>query len=77
MVRPHFFQNFFHSAEKSFILSMVKTEVVAASARPITHKLVARAASGRRLTIHSKQLVLEALNRATGETFHAADLFDY
>ena len=52
-------------------------DLVAASSRPITHKLVARAASGRRLTIHSKQLVLEALNRATGETFHAADLFDY
>ena len=52
-------------------------DLVAASARPITHKLVARAASGRRLTIHSKQLVLEAFNRATGETFHAADLFDY
>ena len=52
-------------------------DLVAASARPITHKLVARAASGRRLTIHSKQLVLEALNRATGETFHAADLFTY
>lgn len=52
-------------------------DLVKASARPITHKLVARAASGRRLTIHSKQLVLEALCRATGETFHAADLFDY
>ena len=52
-------------------------DLVAASARPITHKLVARAASGRRLTIHSKQLVLEALNRATGETFHAVDLFTY
>ena len=50
---------------------------MAASARPIAHKLVARAASGRRLTIHSKQLVLEALNRATGEVFHAADLFNY
>ena len=35
MVRPHFFQNFFHSAEKSFILSRVKTEVVAASARRV------------------------------------------
>ena len=52
-------------------------DLVAASPRPITHKLVARAASGRRLTIHSKQLVLEALNRATGEAFRVADLFDY
>lgn len=52
-------------------------DLVAASARPITHKLVARAASGRRLTIHSKQLVLDAFNRATGETFRVGDLFDY
>lgn len=52
-------------------------DLVAASARPITHKLVARAASGRRLTIHSKQLVLDALARATGETFRVGDLFDY
>lgn len=52
-------------------------DVVAASARPITHKLVMRAARGRRLTVHSKALVVEAFNRATGGSFRAADLFDY
>ena len=41
-------------------------DLVAASARPITHKLVMRAARGRRLTLHSKALVVEAFNRATG-----------
>ena len=52
-------------------------DLVVASARPITHKLVMRAARGRRLTLHSKALVVEAFNRATGGTFRAADLFDY
>ena len=52
-------------------------DVVAASARPISHKLVMRAARGRRLTVHSKALVVEAFNRATGGAFRAADLFDY
>ena len=52
-------------------------DLVAASARPITHKLVMRAARGRRLTVHSKALVVEAFNRAAGGSFRAADLFDY
>ncbi len=52
-------------------------DLVAASARPIAHKLVMRAARGRRLTVHSKALVVEAFNRATGGAFRAADLFDY
>ena len=52
-------------------------DLVAASARPITHKLVMRAARGRRLTVHSKALVVEAFNRATGGSFRATDLFDY
>ena len=52
-------------------------DLVAASARPIAHKLVMRAARGRRLTLHSKALVVEAFNRATGGSFRAADLFDY
>ena len=52
-------------------------DLVAASARPITHKLVMRAARGRRLTIHSKELVLAAFNRATGGSYRVSDLFDY
>ncbi len=52
-------------------------DLVAASPRPITHKLVMRAARGRRLTIHSKELVLAAFNRATGGSCRVSDLFDY
>ena len=52
-------------------------DLVAASARPITHKLVMRAVRGRRLTVHSKALVLDAFNRAVGGSFHMGDLFNY
>lgn len=52
-------------------------DLVAASARPITHKLVMRAVRGRRLTIHSKELVLAAFNRAAGGSFRMGDLFNY
>lgn len=52
-------------------------DLVVASAKPITHKLIHRAAKGRRLTHHSKMLVLDAYNRATGESASLADLFTY
>ena len=52
-------------------------DLVAASARPITHKLVMRAVRGRRLTVHSKSLVLDAFNRAVGGAFRMSDLFNY
>lgn len=52
-------------------------DLVAASVRPITHKMVARAAGGRRLTLHTKNLVLNAYNRATGESRTLSDLFNY
>lgn len=52
-------------------------DLVVASAKPITHKLIHRAAKGRRLTHHSKLLVLDAYNRATGESACLADLFTY
>ena len=32
---------------------------------------------GRRLTIHSKELVLAAFNRAAGDSFRMGDLFNY
>ena len=52
-------------------------DLVAASPVPINHKMVARAERGRRLTIHSKDLIITALNRATGENFRREDLFNY
>lgn len=56
---------------------LVNHDLVEASVRPITHKMVARAAGGRRLTLHTKNLVLNAYNRATGESRTLADLFNY
>jgi len=52
-------------------------DLVAASARPITHKMVLRAEKGRWLTPNTKGIVLDALNRATGENFTLKDLFNY
>lgn len=51
--------------------------LVAASPVPITHKLVMRARRGRRLTPHSRRLVLAAWNAATGAKSAMEDLFDY
>ena len=52
-------------------------DLVAASAVPMTHKMVARACKGRRLTPNTKAIVLAALNRATGKNFELRDLFTY
>ena len=52
-------------------------DLVAASARPITHKMVLRAEKGPWLTPNTKGIVLDALNRATGGTYTLADLFNY
>lgn len=52
-------------------------DLVAASTEQITHKMVARAAKGRRLTPNVQGKILRALNRATGETFTLPQLFNY
>ena len=52
-------------------------DLVAASAVPISHKMITRAERGRRLTPHTKELVLDALNRATRAGYAVADLFNY
>ena len=52
-------------------------DLVAASPVPIAHKLVMRARRGRRLTLHSKRLVVDAWNAASGERRTASELFDY
>ncbi len=51
--------------------------LVAASTEQITHKMVARACKGRRLTPNVQGKILRALGRATGETFQHGDLFTY
>lgn len=52
-------------------------DLVTASTEQITHKMVARACKGRRLTLNTQSKVLRALSRATGKSFSLADLFNY
>ena len=51
-------------------------DLVAASTEQITHKMVARACKGRRLTLNTQGKVLRALNRATGKSYSLDDLFN-
>lgn len=53
------------------------SDLVGASTEQITHKMVARACKGRRLTPNVQGKVLRALNAATGKAFTASDLFNY
>jgi len=52
-------------------------DLVSASTEQITHKMVARAAKGRRLTEKVMAKVVRALNAATDETYRASNLFSY
>lgn len=52
-------------------------DLVAASAVQMNHKMVSRAVKGRRLTLHTKEIVLNALNKAAGTEYRMEDLFNY
>ena len=52
-------------------------DLVAASTEPITHKMVARACKGRRLTPNTQSKILRAVNQATGKNYSMGDLFNY
>lgn len=52
-------------------------DLVAASVEQITHKMVARACKGRRLSPKVKQKVLNALNNAAGKNYTLKDVFNY
>jgi hypothetical protein len=52
-------------------------DLVSASPVEMTHKMVARACKGRRLTLNTQSKVLAALNRATGKNYSLRDLFNY
>lgn len=58
-------------------LDLKANDLVSASADQITHKMVARACKGRRLTPNVKSKILNALSACTGKTFTKADLFTY
>lgn len=51
--------------------------LVSASEVPMTHKMVARAVKGRRLTRNTQEIVRKALSRATGTEFRLDELFNY
>lgn len=52
-------------------------DLVAASTEQITHKMVARACKGRRLTRSVQGKILNALKRASGQQYAREDLFNY
>jgi len=52
-------------------------DLVAASTEQITHKMVARACKGRRLTPNVQAKIRHAVNAATGGQYGLADLFTY
>jgi len=52
-------------------------DLVAASTEQITHKMVARACKGRRLTPNVQTKIQNALNTATGKHYSRTDLFNY
>jgi len=43
----------------------------------MTHKMVARACKGRKLTANTKNIVLNALQQVTWKTYSFSDLFNY
>ncbi|MDO8748506.1 MAG: hypothetical protein Q7J72_05260 [Candidatus Omnitrophota bacterium] len=52
-------------------------DIVAASTKQMTHKMISRAAKGRRLTPPVQLKILNALNKATGKNYSLRDLFNY
>lgn len=57
--------------------SLRSTDLVAASTEQITHKMVARACKGRRLTPNVQRKILRAYNSATATQAVMGDLFNY
>ncbi len=53
------------------------TDLVEASSEQLTHKMVARAVKGRRLTANTMGKVVRALNRRAESAYTQAELFTY
>ncbi len=58
-------------------LQLKSHDLVLASTEQLTHKMVARAIKGRRLTSNSKGIVQRAMNQATGNVYKQVQLFNY
>lgn len=52
-------------------------DLVINSTEQITHKMVARAAKGRRLNLKIQYRLLNALNKAAGKQYTLKDIFNY
>ena len=52
-------------------------DLVNASTEMLTHKMVARACKGKRLTPNVKSKVRNALNKFTGKEYSMKELFNY
>ena len=58
-------------------LKLVPHDLVKNSRDQITHKMVARAIKGRRLTPHVQTKILNALNTSAQTEYSLKDLFNY
>jgi len=58
-------------------LGLRSADLVSASTEQLTHKMVARACKGRRLTANTQGKVLRGLQAATGKDHALGDLFNY
>lgn len=58
-------------------LKLKPNDLVRNSTEQITHKMVARAAKGRRLTPNIKRKITDALNKAAGKDYKIKALFNY
>ena len=64
-------------AELMHQLQLKAHDLVEASTEQLTHKMVARAVKGRRLTNNTKGIVQRAMNQATGNVYKLVQLFNY
>ena len=59
------------------MLGMKPHDLVANSTEQVSHKMVAKAVKGRRLTRNVQFKLLRALNKATEKEYFLKDLFNY
>jgi len=58
-------------------LTLKPHDLVAASEDQITHKMIAKACKGRRLTMRVRLKIQTAINKVTGKEYPLASLFNY
>jgi hypothetical protein len=58
-------------------LGLKPHDLVSHSKEQLTHKMVAKAVKGRRLTRHVQFKIAGALNKATEKNYSLKDLFNY